>query len=111
MKFGDLTYEEIREHARSRDKKPYHAIWCRISDPSIPNLHAGTFTTSIALHLRPETVRLDRVPASETAAIDSSDPEIDFSRHSRSGVMGDPTRASAELGAELWKACVEEAAN
>ena len=35
---------------------PYHAIWCRIGDPSIPGGHADSFATSIALCLRPESI-------------------------------------------------------
>src|SRR6266853_1930953 len=36
---------------------PYHAIWWRIGDPTNPGGHADAFATSLALHLRPETVR------------------------------------------------------
>ena len=36
---------------------PYHDVWCRTSDPSIPGGHADSFITSITLHLRPEAVR------------------------------------------------------
>ena len=35
---------------------------------------------------------------------------MDFSRYSATGVIGDPTQASAELGAKLWEAVVEEVA-
>ena len=35
---------------------PFHEIWCRIGDPSIPVGHADSFTTSISLYLRPEFV-------------------------------------------------------
>jgi len=89
---------------------PYQKIWCRVGDPSVPGGHADSFTTSIALYLRPESVRKDRIPPPETAPVDWDDPHLDFTKSSSTGVIGDPTRASAELGAKLWEAVVEEAA-
>ena len=89
---------------------PYHAIWCRIGDPSIPGGHADSFSTSIALHLRPESVRVERISDPQHKPVDWRDPELDFSRYSSTGVIGDPTHASAELGAKLWNAVVEEVA-
>ena len=86
---------------------PYHAIWCRIGDPSIPGGHADSFTTSIALHLRPESVRVKRIPDPQCKPVDWNDPELDFARYSSTGVIGDPTHASAELGAKLWNTVVE----
>jgi creatinine amidohydrolase len=89
---------------------PYHAIWCRIGDPSVPGGHADSFATSIALHLRPESVRVERISAPQQEPVDWDDPELDFARYSPTGVIGDPTHASAELGARLWSAVVEEVA-
>ena len=40
---------------------PYHDIWCRIGDPSVPGGHADSFATSIALHLRPDAVCADLI--------------------------------------------------
>ena len=91
---------------------PYHEIWCRVGDPSVPGGHADSFSTSIALHLRPECVRKERIPEleMETTSVDWGDPHLDFTRYSRTGVIGDPTKASAELGKKLWEATVEAAA-
>lgn len=89
---------------------PYHAIWCRVGDPSIPGGHADSFATSIALHLRPESVRVERICDPQHKPVDWDDPNLDFARYSPTGVIGDPTHASAELGAKLWKAVVEEVA-
>lgn len=87
---------------------PYHAIWCRLSDPSVPGGHADSFTTSICMYLRPEVVRTDRIAApTDQTPVNWDDPNLDFSRSSPSGVIGDPTHASAELGAVLWEACVD----
>ncbi len=88
---------------------PYADIWCRLGDPSVPSGHADSFATSIALHLRPEMVRVERIPQAELASVEWDDPALDFSRHSSSGVIGDPTHASAHLGALLWHECVDRA--
>ena len=89
---------------------PYHKVWCRIADPSIPGGHADSFTTSITLHLRPEAVRRDRIVDPQHKPVDWEDPDIDFASYSSTGVIGDPTHASAELGAKLWEAVVDEVA-
>ena len=89
---------------------PYHDIWCRIADPSIPGGHADSFTTSITLHLRPEAVRKERIVDPEHEPVDWEDPDLDFANYSPTGVIGDPTYASAELGARLWEAVVDAVA-
>lgn len=89
---------------------PYHAIWCQVGDPEVPGGHADSFATSIALHLRPESVRMDRVYDPQSKPVDWDAPNLDFARYSVSGVIGSPTYASAELGAKLWKAIVSDVA-
>ncbi len=89
---------------------PYHDVWCRVSDPSIAGGHADSFATSMALYLRPEAVRVEKVVDPQHGKVNWDDPEIDFSHYSSTGVIGDPTHASAELGAKLWQAVVGEVA-
>ncbi|MCY4529912.1 MAG: creatininase family protein [Chloroflexi bacterium] len=89
---------------------PYHEVWRRIADLSVPGGHADSFTTSIMLHLRPEAVRKDRIVDPEHEPVDWEDPDLDFANYSSTGVIGDPTHASAELGAKLWDAVVDEVA-
>jgi mycofactocin precursor peptide peptidase len=73
------------------------------------DLHAGRAETSLLLHLAPELVRHD-------AAIRGPSPALpDLVRHgvlplSPSGVLGDPTGASAGEGAALLDALVTDAA-
>ncbi len=79
--------------------------------------HAGEMETSLALHLRPDTVDRDAlradIPASAGTrrAIDFRSPgpvaaPLDLRRDSREGVLGDPTDASAEKGAVITDAIV-----
>jgi len=88
---------------------PYADIMQRVA-PGIPGGHADSFATSIALHLRPQAVRVDRIPEPENKPVDWDDPDLDFARYSASGVIGDPTHATAELGARLWNTIVETVA-
>jgi len=75
---------------------PYHAIWCRVGDPSNPGGHADAFATSLALHLRPEMVRRELIANLPQKPVDWDDPKLDFAHYSASGVIGDPTQASPE---------------
>jgi creatinine amidohydrolase len=84
---------------------PYAEIMGQFA-PGIAGGHADSFCTSIALHLRPESVRLDKIPNADPRSVDWGKPGLDFSDFSLSGVIGDPTLATAELGAVLWQAGV-----
>jgi creatinine amidohydrolase/Fe(II)-dependent formamide hydrolase-like protein len=78
-----------------------------------PNdVHAGEIETSTSLAVRPELVKLDRVrkfvPKFSSQYLDfSSKRSVGWyartERISRSGVLGDPTKASAEKGRKIWE--------
>ena len=89
---------------------PYHDIWRRVADPEVPGGHADSFTTSIALYKRPATVRLECIPASTSREVNWNDRELDFTKYSDTGVIGDATRASAELGRRLWQEVISTTA-
>jgi creatinine amidohydrolase len=89
---------------------PFHDIWCRRGNPDNPGGHADAFATSISLYLRPETVRTEKIFNPHSKEVDWADPNLDFSRYSETGVIGDPTEASVELGKKLWEAIIEEMA-
>lgn len=103
----------LRERFPSADVRlpdpPFNDIWCAVGDPSVPGGHADSFTTAITLARRPEAVRTDRIPGPSRTP-DWTDPELDFADYSDSGVIGDPGHATAELGDQLWNACVDWAA-
>lgn len=92
-------------------ESPFQETWNRIGDSKIPGGHADSFTTSITLHLRPTSVRRDLIPEPEIQNFDWDDPNLDFAAYSSTGVIGDASAASAELGAELWSAVVNDVAN
>ena len=91
-------------------RHPFHDIWCRVADPAVPGGHADSFGTSLALHLRPEMVRTDLIPELDPRHQADWDYPLDFTRYSSTGVVGDATHASAELGERLWEAVVDEMA-
>lgn len=83
----------------------------------VPNdVHAGDIETSTTLALRPELVDME---VAEKFVPRFSNEYLDFtskrsvgwyaytSRISPSGVMGDPTRATAEKGRQMWKIMIE----
>ena len=84
---------------------PYAEIMQQFA-PGIAGGHADSFCTSIAMHLRPESARLDKIPKADTRPVDWGNPSLNFSDFALTGVIGDPTQATAELGAVLWQASV-----
>lgn len=112
-----------------RELRLHHGLETFLLHPSVPpdqggrstedelgmGIHGGLHETSIMLHLRPELVDLERA--------ERNVPEhLAANRHVRfggsvtfgwlahdfgpSGVIGDPTGATAELGAELFRGAV-----
>ncbi|MDX6232135.1 MAG: mycofactocin precursor peptide peptidase [Nocardioidaceae bacterium] len=65
------------------------------------DLHAGITETSLMLHLRPESVRLERAEAGEIRPLTEIMPLLmagGVGAVSPNGVLGDPTGASAAIG-------------
>jgi creatinine amidohydrolase/Fe(II)-dependent formamide hydrolase-like protein len=88
-------------------------IYAMIETPN--DVHAGEIETSTSLAVRPELVHLDRL---EKLVPEFSSRYLDFTskrgiswhaftkKISESGVMGDPTRASAEKGRKMWEVMI-----
>jgi len=83
--------------------------------------HAGELETSLALHLGLSGVRAEKArkemsfPKSRFSWLDIvTPPRIsiprEFTQHTQSGVIGDPERATAEKGRQLFEAAVKEVA-
>jgi len=104
--------EEFKGKAKvSIPNHPYYGVWCRHANPDIPGGHADSFTTSLAMYKRHESVREDKIFNPNGQEPDWEDPNLDFSKYSNTGVIGDPTHASAELGDKLWNSTVDEIAS
>ena len=75
------------------------------------DLHAGFTETSLMLHLRPGSVRLELAEAGNTQPLREILPAMmsgGIAAVSANGVLGDPAGASAEEGARVLKAMVED---
>lgn len=75
------------------------------------DLHAGFTETSLMLHLRPESVRLDRAEAGNTAPLSQILPAMmtgGVAAVSANGVLGDPSGATAAEGERVLKAMVAD---
>lgn len=81
---------------------PYSAIWGRVGDLIVSSGHADAFATSIALYLRSDHVRADLIWDPVSTPPDWSSSNLDFGNYSKTGVIGDPTPASYDLGERLW---------
>lgn len=81
---------------------PWPGVWREAGGADVPAGHADSFTTSVSLYLRPETVRLDRIPG-PSGEPDWNEPDLDFRRYSTSGTIGDARHGSAELGRRIWE--------
>ncbi len=88
---------------------PYNEIMQHIA-PDFIGGHANSLATSIAMYLRPQAVREGKIPAPTNAPIDWHDPNLDFTDYSSSGVIGDPSWSSTDLGARLWANVIENVA-
>lgn len=75
------------------------------------DLHAGFTETSLMLHLRPESVRLDRAEAGNTQPLREILPAMmagGVAAVAPNGVLGDPAGASAAEGERVLKAMVAD---
>lgn len=89
----------------------HDAAWVPCDVPG-GDAHAGRTETSVMLHLRPESVRLDAAEAGPTAPIATLLPALrahGVRAESPNGVLGDPGDASAAEGAALVETMVEGA--
>ena len=84
--------------------------WCSCAVPE-GDAHAGHTETSLLLHLSPGLVRTDEVRAGNTEPLADLMPALrrgGVAAVSSSGVLGDPTTATAQAGADLFAAMVDD---
>lgn len=87
----------------------YEKLWCRYGNPLIPGGHADSFSTSIALYLKPQMVREKLIPMPETQEVNWNDPALDFSKYSTTGVIGDARHGTKKIGQKIWTELVKQA--
>ena len=92
-------------------RHPFRDIWLKYGDPRDSGGHADSFTTAIALYLRSESVRKDKIVNSGCKPVNWNDTNLNFADYSPNGVIGTPIYATAELGEILWKDVVESVAD
>ena len=84
--------------------------WCSCAVPE-GDAHAGHTETSLLLHLSPHLVRTEAVAAGNTEPLADLMPALrrgGLAAVSSSGVLGDPTTATARAGADLFAAMVDD---
>ena len=96
---------------RSEDRD---AAWlpCSPDDGGPHDAHAGYDETALLLHLRPASVRVDRIEPGATASISELPPRLraeGVRAVSPNGVLGDPRAATADAGERLFAAIVDAA--
>lgn len=88
----------------------HDVTWVPCATESV-DLHAGRTETSLMLHLRPGSVRLDRAVAGDTRPLAEVLPLMQAGgvvAVSANGVLGDPTGASADEGRTVLATMVAE---
>lgn len=85
---------------------------CASEDPATgADLHAGRTETSLMLHLRPASVRLDRAVSGDTRPLAEMMATMragGVGAVSANGVLGDPSGATADEGASLLAGLVDD---
>lgn len=88
------------------------AAWCPCA-PAGADAHAGHTETSLLLHLSPELVDSTRLRRGNTAALATLMPELrrgGLAAVSETGVLGDPTTATAAEGERILAALAADGA-
>jgi creatinine amidohydrolase len=89
---------------------PYQKVWDELVGPDVYGGHADGFATSISLYMRQDDVRKDKIRNPEYSMPNWSSPEIDLSKHSDTGSIGDLSVSSAKLGKKIWDSLIRDCA-
>lgn len=103
--------EAVRAAVRLLVSEGHDVSWVPCAAPGM-DAHAGRAETSLMLHLRPDSVRLDRAEPGNTAPLTALLPYLragGMAAVSRNGVLGDPRGATAEEGQRLLAEMIDSA--
>lgn len=95
--------------AQMRDEQ-HDVAWLACIFESDGDAHAGSTETSVMLHIAPERVRMDRAVPGQLAPLSQILPLLmsaGVRAASPSGVLGDPTSATADIGQTLMSQLVD----
>ena len=98
--------EALRSAVGQLSEEGHNVAWVPCATEEV-DAHAGYTETSLMLHLRPGSVRSDQAAPGNTASIQELLPEImrlGVGSVSASGVLGDPSGASALEGLRVLEA-------
>lgn len=87
--------------------------WCTPAVSRCADAHAGHTETSVLLHLSPDLVRVEECRPGNTAPLADLMPQLragGMRAVSESGVLGDPTTATATEGGRLFAEMVDDCA-
>jgi len=101
----------LREVVRQMRYEQHDVSWVPCAFETATDAHAGHDETSVMLHLASGRVRMDRAAPGNTETLEAILPALMASgvmAVSPSGVLGDPTRASADHGAALFDGLVRD---
>lgn len=89
----------------------HHVAWLHCATEEV-DLHAGFTETSLMLHIRPESVRLDAAEPGDTRPLAEIMPLLmsgGVAAVSLNGVLGDPTGANAAEGSRVLCSMIDDA--
>lgn len=102
------NFDALKDIASALDyEKITHSIWT-LPHYTGADMHAGKTETSVMLHIAPHTVRTDRIPHVDAQQIDMAAlRENGVQSVSSSGVLGEPSAATAEHGRDVFSLYTE----
>lgn len=102
--------EALRSATTTLRAEGRDAAWVG-SSPQQGDAHAGHTETSLLLHISPKVVRAERCAPGNTESLADLMPRLrrgGVTAVSGSGVLGDPTTASAQAGARIFAGVVDD---
>lgn len=94
-------------------QEQHDVAWLACTFEFAGDAHAGSIETSVMLHLAPEKVRMDKATPGQLASLEKMLPLLmakGVRAASPTGVLGDPTTATAETGRQMMDQLVQASA-